>query len=167
MDEQIIQDILTEVFSYFEPLDAQTSALLQFLKAKGLATDEELAPFLEQAGNASNVRWRAARIRIASLLSSALTPTLQSAPSQPAAPAKTSEAPAEQSRSQESRDSKEAQDSYEKEKRTNDQDRGQSIPKKEANQQDPKPQESKQQDLTHKKDKEHANIKSPEQETAA
>ena len=49
----------------------------------------------------------------------------------------------------------------------NDQDRGQSIPKKEANQQDPKPQESNQQDLTHKKDKEHANIKSPEQETAA
>ena len=75
MDEQIIQDILTEVFSYFEPLDAQTSALLQFLKAKGLATDEELAPFLEQAGNASNVRWLAARVRIASLLSSALKPT--------------------------------------------------------------------------------------------
>lgn len=74
MDEQIIQDILTEVFSSFEPLDAQTSALLQFLKAKGLATDEELAPFLAQARNASNVRWLAARIRLASLLSSALKP---------------------------------------------------------------------------------------------
>ena len=74
MDEQIIQDILTEVFSSLEPLDAQTSAILQFLKAKGLATDEELAPFLEQAGNASNVRWLAARVRIASLLSSALKP---------------------------------------------------------------------------------------------
>src|ERR1700688_2318057 len=75
MDEQIIQDILTEVFSSLEPLDAQTSAILQFLKAKGLATDDELAPFLEQAGNASNVRWLAARVRIASLLSSALKPT--------------------------------------------------------------------------------------------
>jgi hypothetical protein len=72
MDEQIIQDILTEVFSSLEPLDAQISAILQFLKAKGLATDDELAPFLEQAGNASNVRWLAARVRIASLLSSAL-----------------------------------------------------------------------------------------------
>jgi hypothetical protein len=57
MDEKIIQDILANVFSSLEPLDAQCSAILQFLKAKGFATDKELAPFLE---------------RIASLLSSAL-----------------------------------------------------------------------------------------------
>jgi hypothetical protein len=75
MDEKIIQDILTEVFSALEPLDAQTAAILPFLKAKGLATDEEFAPFLEQAENASNVRWLAARVRIASLLSSAFKPT--------------------------------------------------------------------------------------------
>jgi hypothetical protein len=75
MDEKIIQDILTEVFSALEPLDAQTAAIFPFLKAKGLATDEEFAPFLEQAENASNVRWLAARVRIASLLSSAFKPT--------------------------------------------------------------------------------------------
>jgi hypothetical protein len=75
MDEKIIRDILTEVFSALEPLDAQTAAILPFLKAKGLATDEEFAPFLEQAENASNVRWLAARVRIASLLSSAFKPT--------------------------------------------------------------------------------------------
>jgi hypothetical protein len=72
MDEQIIEDLLTEIFSSLEPLDAQSAAILQFLKAKGLATDDELAPFLEQAKNASNVRWLAARVRIGSLLNSAL-----------------------------------------------------------------------------------------------
>src|ERR1700688_141985 len=93
MDEQIIQDILTEVFSSLEPLDAQTSAILQFLKAKGLATDGELAPFLEQAGNASNVRWLAARVRIASLLSSALNPAPHSAASPPASASPASSPP--------------------------------------------------------------------------
>jgi hypothetical protein len=87
MDEKIIQDILANVFSSLEPLDAQCSAILQFLKAKGFATDKELAPFLEQAESASNVRWLAARVRIASLLSSALKPPEQPAEA-PAAKAK-------------------------------------------------------------------------------
>ena len=56
MDEEILQQIFDELLSSFEPLETQTAALVQFLKAKGIATDEELAPFLEQAGNASNVR---------------------------------------------------------------------------------------------------------------
>jgi hypothetical protein len=74
MDEKIIQQILDELLSRFEPLDTQTEALLQLLKAKGIATDEELVPYLEQAGNASNVRWLAARVRIGALISSALKP---------------------------------------------------------------------------------------------
>jgi hypothetical protein len=75
MDEEILKQIFDELLSTLEPLETQSDALLQFLKAKGIATDEELAPFLEAAGNASNVRGRAARVRTAALISSALKPT--------------------------------------------------------------------------------------------
>lgn len=72
MDEAQVQQIVDELLSSLEPLETQSSALLQFLKAKGLATDEELAPFLDQAGNTANVRWRAVKVRIAALISNAM-----------------------------------------------------------------------------------------------
>jgi hypothetical protein len=74
MDEQILRQIFDELFESLEPLDTQTAALLQFLKSKGIVTDEELAPFLKQAGDASSVRWLGARIRAEALISSALRP---------------------------------------------------------------------------------------------
>jgi hypothetical protein len=77
MEEELVQQILDELLSTFEPLDTQCAALLQFVKAKGIATDEELKPFLEQAGNASNVRWLATRVRLRSLISSAMKTTEQ------------------------------------------------------------------------------------------
>ena len=71
VNHEIAQEILQELFSSLETLDTQTTAILQFLKDKGIAADRDLAPYLEQAGNASNIRWLAARIRIDYLLSSA------------------------------------------------------------------------------------------------
>jgi hypothetical protein len=74
MDQEAIQQIIDEVLSSFEPLEAQSAAVVQFLKAKGLANDEEFAPFLEQAANAANVRWRAVRVRTAALIAHAMKP---------------------------------------------------------------------------------------------
>jgi hypothetical protein len=72
VNENIMQEIVHELFSSLESLETQSAAILQFLKDKGLANDEELAPYLEQSGNASSVRWRGARVRIDHLISSAI-----------------------------------------------------------------------------------------------
>jgi hypothetical protein len=74
MDQDSVQEILDELLGSLEPLEAQSSAVVQFLKAKGLANDEEFAPFLEQAANAANVRWRAVRVRTAALIAHAMKP---------------------------------------------------------------------------------------------
>jgi hypothetical protein len=72
MDPDVIEQVLDQLLPALEATEAQTAALVQFLKAKGVLTEEEFAPFLEQAGNASNVRARVARVRIKKILSSAL-----------------------------------------------------------------------------------------------
>lgn len=72
MDENATDEVLNELFSALESAETQSGAILQFLKDKNLATDEDLAPYLQQAGNASSVRWMAARVRIRSLLASAI-----------------------------------------------------------------------------------------------
>ena len=64
-----IKEILDELFSLLESLETQSLALTQFLKDQGMATDEKLAPYLDRAGNASSVKWRAARARMQYLLS--------------------------------------------------------------------------------------------------
>jgi hypothetical protein len=63
-----IKEILSELFGLLETSETQTLAILQFLKDEGIATEEKLAPYLERAGNASSVRWRAARARMEYLL---------------------------------------------------------------------------------------------------
>ena len=72
MDEEIVKQILDELFSFFEDSETQSAALLLFLKDQGIATEEKLAPYFEQAANTSEVRWRAARVRMGALLASAL-----------------------------------------------------------------------------------------------
>jgi len=64
-----IKEILDELFSLLETFETQSLALTQFLKDQGIATDEKLAPYLDRAGNASSVKWRAARARMQYLLS--------------------------------------------------------------------------------------------------
>jgi hypothetical protein len=72
-----IKEVLGELFGLLEAQETNSAAILQFLKDAGLATDEKLAPYLEQAGNASSVKWRAARMRMEFLLSPVQKPTAE------------------------------------------------------------------------------------------
>jgi hypothetical protein len=71
MNSQIADEILEELSSTLQRLDTQSAALLEFVKDKSIAKDDELAPYLERAAAASAVRWRATRVRMAHLLASA------------------------------------------------------------------------------------------------
>jgi hypothetical protein len=64
-----LKELFDELFTLLENLETQNSAVLQFLKDQKVGTDKKLAPYLERAGNASSVKWRAARVRMEYLLS--------------------------------------------------------------------------------------------------
>ena len=94
MDENnnnFVQEILHDLFSSLEALETQNTAILQFLKDKGIATDEELASHLEQAGNASSVRWRGVRVRADYLFASAIKAAEQAAENESTKPAETAQ----------------------------------------------------------------------------
>lgn len=71
MDSESVREIVNTLLSNLEKLETQTEALTQFMKEKKKVTDAQLAPYLEKAGKASDVRWRAARVRIEYLLAAA------------------------------------------------------------------------------------------------
>lgn len=64
-----LKEVFDELFTLLENLEAQNLAVLQFLKDQKVGTEKKLAPYLERAGNASSVKWRAARVRMEYLLS--------------------------------------------------------------------------------------------------
>ena len=48
-----LKEVLGELFALLEAQETQSAAVLQFLKDQGIATEEKLAPYLEQAGMAA------------------------------------------------------------------------------------------------------------------
>lgn len=64
MSDNPAKEAFTDMLTHLERLETLTGALLQLLKDNGTATDEKLAPYLEQASTASDVRMRAARARL-------------------------------------------------------------------------------------------------------
>jgi len=94
MDDKVAQLVLDELFSSLEVLETQTAAVLQFLKEKAGSSDEQLAPYLEQAGKASSIKRRAARVRIDYLISDITNPPQKAVERDAAKGEKTSPRPA-------------------------------------------------------------------------
>jgi hypothetical protein len=63
----LAEELFNEMCSSLEDLETQHAALFQLLKDNGAFTEDQIARYLDQAGKASNVRWRAARIRFEGL----------------------------------------------------------------------------------------------------
>jgi hypothetical protein len=68
MNEETAREIFEHLFSMLETMDTKSEAMLQLVRDKKLATEEELKRYVDQAGNASSVRWLGARARILHLL---------------------------------------------------------------------------------------------------
>src|SRR5580693_10359617 len=63
-----IAEIFDEMFTLLEDIETRNAALFEYMKEQGGVTDEKLAPYLDRAAAASDVRWRAARARMDHLL---------------------------------------------------------------------------------------------------
>lgn len=63
-----IAEIFDEMFTLLQDLETRSLAVFEYMKEQSGATDEKLAPYLDRAAAASDVRWRAARARMEYLL---------------------------------------------------------------------------------------------------
>ena len=63
-----IAEIFDEMFTLMQDVETRSVALFEYLQEQGGATDEKLAPYLDRAAGAADVRWRAARARMEHLL---------------------------------------------------------------------------------------------------
>jgi len=63
-----IAEIFDDVFTLMEDLETRSVAIVEYMKEQGGVSDEKLAPYLDRAAAASDVRWRAARARMEHLL---------------------------------------------------------------------------------------------------
>lgn len=70
MSDKPVEQVFSDLFRYLEVLETQNGAMLQLLKDKGVVSDEQFAPYLEKAATASDVKWRAARVRMEHLFAS-------------------------------------------------------------------------------------------------
>jgi hypothetical protein len=69
VDENVIDELLDALLSPLEAAEARSLALLQALMQARVLTEEQLAPFLKQAENASEIKARGLRIRLKRILS--------------------------------------------------------------------------------------------------
>jgi hypothetical protein len=63
-----IAEIFDEMFTLLADIETRNAALFEYMKEQGGVTDEKLAPYLDRAAAASDVRWCAARARMEHLL---------------------------------------------------------------------------------------------------
>lgn len=68
MSEDSTKQIFSDLFRYLEVLETQNAAMLQFLKDKKVIKESQFGSYLEQAAAATDVKWRAARVRMEHLL---------------------------------------------------------------------------------------------------
>jgi len=86
MDANPVEQALKELLPYLEDMETRSQAILQLLRDRERVSDEQLAPYLEQASRISNVKWRAARVRMEHLLSAASNKSDEQPREKPAEP---------------------------------------------------------------------------------
>ena len=69
MDADAVKNALKELYPHLEWQETQITALLEFMRAKGIIMDQEFDRFVEEAGKRSSVKWLATRLRIEHALS--------------------------------------------------------------------------------------------------